>query len=114
MAHSAIHPGEQLAEAIEASKITVAQLAREIRVPANRITGVLHGTRAVTADTAIRLGRYFGTSAEFWMNLQQTYELRRAVKEIGDSLKIIPCAKGWTQNKRTKQYDEFFTAKTQS
>ena len=70
MAHSAIHPGEQLAEAIEASKITVAQLAREIRVPANRITGVLHGTRAVTADTAIRLRRYLWASARILIKPQ--------------------------------------------
>lgn len=90
MARSAIHPGEHLAEAIGASKITAAQLAREIHVPASRITGILQGTRAVTADTAIRLGRYFGPSAEFWMNLQQIYELRRAEKEIGNKLKIIP------------------------
>jgi antitoxin HigA-1 len=56
--------------------ITAAQLARDIKFPANRVTGILHFTRAITADTALRLGRYFGTSPEFWMNLQQIYELR--------------------------------------
>ncbi len=74
-ARSAIHPGEHLAEAIEAIGCTATELAREIGVPPNRITGILHGTRGITAETALRLGRYFGTSAAFWMNLQQIYEL---------------------------------------
>jgi len=94
MARSAIHPGEHLAEAIEALGITAAQLARDIKVPANRVTGILHFTRAITADTALRLGRYFGTSPEFWMNLQQIYELRRAEQELGDDIKSIPRRKG--------------------
>lgn len=93
MARSAIHPGEHLAEAIAAMGITAAQLARDIKVPANRVTGILHFTRAITADTALRLGRYFGTSPEFWMNLQQIYELRRAEQEIGGDIKSIPRAK---------------------
>jgi antitoxin HigA-1 len=93
MARSAIHPGEHLAEAIETMGITVAQLARDIKVPANRVTGILHFTRAITADTALRLGRYFGTSPEFWMDLQQIYELRRAEQELGDDIKAIPRAK---------------------
>jgi len=93
MARSAIHPGEHLADAIEAMGITAAQLARDVQVPANRVTGILHGTRAITADTALRFGRYFGTSAEFWMNLQQIYELRRAEREIGRRLKAIPRGK---------------------
>lgn len=93
MTRSAIHPGEHLADAIAAMGITAAQLARDIQVPANRVTGILHGTRAITADTALRLGRYFGTSAEFWMNLQQLYELRRAEREIGRRIKAIPRAK---------------------
>lgn len=93
MARSAIHPGEHLAEAIEAIGITAAQLARDIKVPANRVTGILHFTRAITADTALRLGRYFGTSPEFWMNLQQIYELRRAEQELGNDIKSIPRGK---------------------
>ncbi len=90
MTRSAIHPGEHLAEAIEALGITATRHARAIRVPTNRVTGILHGTRAVTADTALHLGRYFNTSAEFWMNLQQLYELRRAEREIGKALNAIP------------------------
>jgi addiction module HigA family antidote len=90
MARDPIPPGEHLAEAIEALGVTAAQLARDIRTPANRVTGILHGTRAITADTALRLGRYFGTSPAFWMNLQQLYELRRAEREIGEILNSIP------------------------
>lgn len=90
MARTPIHPGEHLAEAIEALGITAAQLARDIQVPANRVTGILHGTRGITADTALRLGRYFGTSAEFWMNLQQIYDLRVAERDIGKAIKAIP------------------------
>lgn len=90
MAREPIHPGEHLAEAIEAMGITAAQLARDIQVPPNRVTGILHGARAITADTALRFSRYFGTSPEFWMNLQQLYELRRAEKEVGEEIKAIP------------------------
>jgi antitoxin HigA-1 len=94
MARTAIHPGQHLAEAIEASGITAAQLARDIEVPPNRITGILHGTRGITADTALRLGRYFDLSAAFWMNLQQIYDLRRAEQDIGDGLMRIPTRRG--------------------
>jgi antitoxin HigA-1 len=93
MPRTAIHPGEHLADAIAAVGITAAQLARDIQVPPNRVTGILHGTRAITADTALRLARYFGTSAEFWMNLQQIYELRLAAREIGAGIKSIPRGK---------------------
>ena len=90
MARNAIHPGEHLADAIAALGITAARLARDIQVPANRITGIVHGTRAITADTALRLGRYFGTSAEFWLHLQSIYELRIAEQKIGTSLRSLP------------------------
>jgi len=96
MGRSAIHPGEHLADAIAAAGLTSAKLARDIRVPANRVSGILHGRRAITADTALRLGRYFGTSAAFWMNLQQLYELRRAEQAIGAGLKQIPRERGRT------------------
>ena len=102
MARSAIHPGEHLADAIQAIGGTAAQVARDIGVPANRITGILHGTRGITADTALRLGRYFGTSAAFWMNLQQIYDLRRAEQEIGDGLARI-ATRALGPKGRTKQ-----------
>jgi antitoxin HigA-1 len=90
MARSAIHPGEHLADAIAAMGITATHLARDLQVPPNRITAILHGQRAITADTALRLARYFGTSAAFWMNLQQLYDLRLAELEIGEILEKIP------------------------
>jgi plasmid maintenance system antidote protein VapI len=64
-------------------------LARDIGVPTDRVTGILHGTRAVTADTAIRLGLYFRTSPEFWMNLQQMYDLRATRQAISDVYEAI-------------------------
>lgn len=93
MARSAIHPGEHLTDALEAWRVSAAELARAIKVPANRVTGILHQRRAVTADTALRLGRYFGTSAAFWMNLQQLYELRLAEGKIGAAIRAIPRGK---------------------
>ena len=84
MARSAIHPGEHLADAMQALEVSAAQLARDIQVAPNRVTGILHGTRAVTADTAIRLGLYFQTSPEFWMNLQQMYDLRATRAAVFD------------------------------
>lgn len=90
MARSAIHPGEHLAEAIAAISVSATELARDLHVPPNRITAILQGHRAITADTALRLARYFGTSAAFWMNLQQLYDLRLAEAEIGEILEQIP------------------------
>ena len=94
MARSAIHPGEHLVEAIQALGITATQLARDLQVPPNRITAILQGQRGITADTALRLARYFGTSAHFWMNLQQLHDLRLAEAEIGQILKNIPRREG--------------------
>jgi antitoxin HigA-1 len=94
MARSAIHPGEHLAAALAASGVTPTELARRIKVPANRITGIIHGQRAVTADTALRLGHYFGMSPQFWMNLQQLFELRLAERQVGAQVRKLPRAKG--------------------
>ena len=70
MALPAIHPGEQLAEELAALNMSAAELARKIDVPTNRITQILNGTRSITGDTALRLAHFFGTSAQFWLNLQ--------------------------------------------
>ena len=86
----AIHPGEHLAEQLEALGMSAAALARQLKVPANRITHILNGQRAITGDTALRLGHFFGTSAEFWLNLQKIYELRVAEREIGADVKKLP------------------------
>jgi addiction module HigA family antidote len=90
MGRKAIHPGEHLAEQIEELGMSAAELARQLRVPTNRITAILNGQRAVTGDTALRLGHFFGTSAEFWMNLQKLYELRIAEQETGKVIKGLP------------------------
>jgi len=81
-----IPPGEILREQLEELGLSASALASALHVPANRMTGILNGTRAITADTALRLARYFGTSAKFWLNLQQSYELRRAELEVGRSI----------------------------
>jgi antitoxin HigA-1 len=85
-----IHPGEHLAEALTDLGLSAAALARQIEVPVNRVTSILNGTRAVTADTALRLGHWFGTSAEFWLNLQKLYELRQAQRESGARIAKLP------------------------
>ena len=90
MAVTAIHPGEQLAEELKELGMTATGLARKLDVPPNRITGILNGQRAITGDTALRLGHFFGTSAEFWLNLQSLYELRVAQKKVGNSIKGLP------------------------
>lgn len=90
---TAIHPGEHLAEELDALSMSAAELARQLGVPTNRITGILNGQRAITGDTALRLGHFFGTSAEFWINLQSIYELRLAEKKAWKSIKVLPTLK---------------------
>jgi antitoxin HigA-1 len=98
MARSSIHPGEHLTEQLTELGMSAAELARQIKVPTNRITHILNGDRAVTGDTALRLAHFFGTSAEFWLNLQKLYELRLAERESGAAIKSLP-----TLAKRTKR-----------
>ncbi len=90
MALTAIHPGEHLAEELEALDMSAAELGRKINVPTNRVTQILNGTRAITGDTALRLAHFFGTSAEFWLNLQSLYDLRVAQQRVGKSIKALP------------------------
>src|SRR5579863_1002154 len=90
MALIAIHPGEHLAEELETLDMSAAELARKIGVPTNRVTQILNGTRAITGDTALRLAHFFGTSGQFWLNLQSLYDLRRAEKKAGKSIKQLP------------------------
>jgi addiction module HigA family antidote len=90
---TAIHPGEHLAEELETLNLSAAELARQLKVPTNRITGILNGQRAITGDTALRLGHFFGTSAEFWLNLQTLYELRLAEKKAWRSIRVLPTLK---------------------
>jgi addiction module HigA family antidote len=82
-----IHPGEVLLEEfLKPMGLSQNQLALAIRVPARRINEIVHGKRRVTADTALRLARYFGMSAEFWLGLQMDYDLDVATEEIGDRI----------------------------
>lgn len=90
MALAAIHPGEHLALELEELGMSASELARKLDVPANRITAILNGQRAITGDTALRLAHFFGTSAEFWLNLQSLYELRIAEKIAGSSIRSLP------------------------
>lgn len=90
MTVTAIHPGEHLAEELEALEMSAAELARKLGVPTNRVTQILNGTRSITGDTALRLGHFFGTSAQFWLNLQSLYDLRRAQEKAGKSIKRLP------------------------
>ena len=80
MARTPIHPGEHLAEQLSELGMSAAELGRRLGVPTNRITSILNAQRAITGDTALRLGHFFGTSADFWLNLQKVYELRLAEK----------------------------------
>jgi antitoxin HigA-1 len=90
MAIAAIHPGEHLAEELEALDLSAAELARKMNVPTNRVTQIVNGTRSITGDTALRLAHFFGTSAQFWLNLQSLYELRLAEEKAGKSIKALP------------------------
>ncbi len=90
MARPAIHPGEQLAEELTALGMSAAELARQPKVPANRVTEIVNGQRALTGDTALRLGHFFGTSPEFWLNLQSLYDLRLAEQRAGRTIKALP------------------------
>jgi len=90
MARIPIHPGEVLREELELLGVSAAEFARQLHVPTNRITGILNEERAVTADTALRLGHWFGTSAEMWLNMQKLYELRLAEQEVGAEIKKLP------------------------
>ena len=90
MGLTAIHPGEHLAEELEALDMSAAELARRIDVPTNRITQILNGTRAITGDTALRLAHFLGTSAQFWLNLQSLYDLRIAQDKAGKSINALP------------------------
>ncbi len=85
-----IHPGEILSEDFMAPVgLSANQLALSLRIPANRITSIIAGKRAVTADTALRLGRYFDTGAEFWMNLQSRYDLQTARDKNGAEIERV-------------------------
>jgi addiction module HigA family antidote len=90
MARTPIHPGEILREELELLGMSAAEFARQLNVPTNRITGILNEQRGITADTALRVGHWFGTSAEMWLNMQKLYELRLAEREKGAEIRKLP------------------------
>ena len=94
MPRPAIHPGEILEEELDFRGINPAEAARALGVPANRVSQILSGKRAITADTALRLGYWLGTGPEVWINLQRQYELRIVDSEIGDEIRktVVPLA----------------------
>ena len=84
------HPGEHLAEELAALSMSAAELARHLRVPTNRITQILNGQRSVTGDTALRLAHFFGTTPDFWLNLQLLHDLRSAERATGRAIRSLP------------------------
>jgi addiction module HigA family antidote len=93
MASRAIHPGEHLAVELDALEMSAAELARRLKVPTNRVTAILNGQRAISGDTALRLGHFFGTTPQFWLNLQSLYEIRLAEEKSGKAIKRLPSLK---------------------
>lgn len=93
MTRPAIHPGEILADELEETGLSATELARQLRVPANRITQIIQGKRSITGDTALRLGHWFGTSAQFWLNLQAGYDIRQAMDRAGSEIAKLPRAR---------------------
>lgn len=90
MTRTPIHPGEILGDELREIGISAAELSRQLKVPENRISQIIAKKRGISGDTAIRLGKWFGTTPEFWMNLQSSYELRLAVRDIGAEIEAIP------------------------
>src|SRR6266536_5385237 len=90
MGRLAIHPGDHLAEELKTLDMSATELARRLKVSPNRVTAILNGQRAITGDTALRLGHFFGTNPEFWLNLQSQYELRLAKQRVGKTIKALP------------------------
>ncbi|HET9832701.1 MAG TPA: HigA family addiction module antitoxin [Vicinamibacterales bacterium] len=93
VAPSPIHPGEHLAEELRALNMSASEFARRIEVPVNRVTKILNGERGITPDTALRLARFFGTSAELWLNLQSLHDLRVAEAKAGADIQRLPTLK---------------------
>jgi addiction module HigA family antidote len=94
MSRPAIHPGEILAQELEELAVSPTELARQLEVPANRITQIINGKRAITGDTALRLGHWFGMSPQFWLNLQSAYDIRVAAEGAGHEIKRLPTRTG--------------------
>lgn len=99
---SAHHPGEVLANELDAVGVTATELARQLHVPANRITQIINGKRGITGDSALRLAHWFGNTPEFWMSLQIQHDLRVAAKEVGREIKALPTRSALSADKPVK------------
>ena len=101
MSRTPIHPGEHLAEQLEELGMSAAELGRQLNVPTNRITEIRNGQRSITGDTALRLGHFFGTSAQFWLNLQALHDLRTAEQKVGNRIASLPTLRSRMHKKRS-------------
>jgi addiction module HigA family antidote len=90
MATRPIHPGDILSDELSEIGVTATELARQIQVPANRISQIINGKRRISGDTALRLGHWFGTSAQFWLNLQSAFDLEVAEAAVGAKVSHLP------------------------
>ena len=90
MTRTPVHPGEILAAELDELGVSPTELARQLKVPANRLSQIIAGKRGMTGDTALRLGHWFSTSAQFWLNLQTAYDLAVAKNEIGAAIESLP------------------------
>jgi addiction module HigA family antidote len=90
MPRHVIHPGEILSDELSELGVTPTELSRQINVPPDRVTQIIHGRRGITGDTALRLGHWFGTSAQFWLNLQSAYDIRVTEKKAGLEIAGLP------------------------
>ena len=90
MTRQPVHPGEILSDELAELSLTASALARQIKVPPNRISQIIQGKRAIMGDTALRLGHWFGTNPQFWLNLQSQYDLRLAEAEAGKEVRKLP------------------------
>ena len=94
----AVHPGEVLKGELEELNVTPTEFARQIDVPPNRVSQIISGKRAVTGDTALRFGHWFGTDPQFWLNLQSAYEIRIAEEKAGREIARLPVRAGTTRS----------------
>ena len=86
----AVHPGIVLKDELEELGITPTEFARQIDVPANRVSQIIAGKRGITGDTALRFGHWFGTDPQFWLNLQAQWDLVQAERETGEAIRHLP------------------------
>jgi antitoxin HigA-1 len=99
MPRTPTHPGKVLAQELEELGISPTELSRQISVPASRISQIIHGKRAITGDTALRLAHWFGSSPQFWMNLQTLYDVRLAERDAGALIKSLPTKAGLSRSR---------------